>query len=94
MQIVVSEETHKAVEAVIRKGFRGKVDGIKIERDIDHDGKDCLRITVYLSKDATRDDYKGFFGLTARVRKALGEKNNDLFPYIRPTGQPIEEAYA
>ncbi len=94
MQIEASEETRSAVGNVMRKGFGGKFDGIKTDGDLDHDGYDCLRITVHLSKDAKRADSKGFFGWTAHVRTASGGKNSDLFRYIRPTGQPFEEANA
>lgn len=81
----LTEEVRGAVERVIRDRFAGKVENIEIEAAEGETGEDVLRIRVVISRDTTARDFAGrFFGLTGRVRSALGDDMRGVFPVIRP----------
>ncbi len=81
----VTDEVRHAVEDVIRDRFGGKVESIEISVSSDEQGDDVLLIRVMMSKDTTAGDFSNrFFGLTGRVRNALGDEMRGLFPVIRP----------
>lgn len=81
----VTEEVRNAVEAVIRDRLGDKVQLVEIEVGVSDAGEDVLNILVSMSKDTTANDFAGrFFGLTGRVRTALGENMRGIFPVIRP----------
>ena len=59
--------------------------GLKWNISSDEQGDDVLLIRVMMSKDTTAGDFSNrFFGLTGRVRNALGDEMRGLFPVIRP----------
>jgi len=81
----LSEDARQTIESVIRERFAGKVDDVEIEMATDERDDDILLIRVVMAKDVTADDFSGrFFGLTGRVRTAVGEELRDVFPVIRP----------
>lgn len=81
----LTEELRGAVERVIRDRFAGKVENIEIEAAEGEKGEDVLRIRVVISRNTTVRDFAGrFFGLTGRVRNALGDDMRGVFPVIRP----------
>lgn len=81
----VTDEVRTAVDSVIRERLGGKVQQIEIETGIGDAGEEVLFIRVIMSRNTTANDFAGrFFGLTGRVRNALGENMRGIFPVIRP----------
>lgn len=81
----VTDEIRAAVDGVIRERLGGKVQQVEIEAGIGDAGDEVLYIRVFMSSDTTAHDFSGrFFGLTGRVRNALGEGMRGIFPVIRP----------
>lgn len=83
--IDLSADIRLAVESVIRERLGDNVKEIEIE--VTNSGPDdiVLLIRVKISSKATASDFSGrFFGLTGRVRNALGDDLRGVFPVIRP----------
>lgn len=83
----VDDATQRRIEGVIRDRFGGKVERIEIETSTSNGdaGEVLLVIRVIMSRETTAGDFSGrFFGLTNRVRSALGSDMNGVFPVIRP----------
>lgn len=83
MQLTDMERS--AVERVIRERFGAKVRKVVIESLSETDDGLVITILVEMAQNTTADDFSGrFFGLTGRVRNALGENMRGVFPIIRP----------
>ena len=81
----VTDEVRHAVEEVIRDRFGDKVESIEISVSSGEQGDEVLLIRVLMSEDTKSSDFSNrFFGLTGRVRNALGGEMRGLFPVIRP----------
>jgi hypothetical protein len=79
------EERRHAVERVIRDRFAGKVQRVEMESSVCESGEEILLIRVHFASDTTAGDFSGkFFGLTGRVKTAMGEELEGVFPVIRP----------
>ncbi|WBU51968.1 hypothetical protein [Paracoccus sp. SCSIO 75233] len=81
----VSREIADAVDRVVRERIGRKVHEVSIDAVRASDGEVTIFVTVVMEREATAADFAGkFFGLTGRVRDALGEDMRDVFPVIRP----------
>jgi hypothetical protein len=84
-EIKISNEVMQAVELVIRERFKDKVETVRIKPGYSDIGEVVLMIEIMMNRGVTADDFSGkFFGLTGRVRSALGDEMQDVFPVIRP----------
>lgn len=81
----LTDKKRKTIEHVIRERFGNKVIEVVIQPAENEAGEDVLFIQVFMTKDTTAKDFSGrFFGLTGRVRDALGDDMRGVFPFIRP----------
>lgn len=81
----LTQDMRTNVKRVIKERFGDNVVSVELESAINDAGDELLFIRVVMSNKATKRDFSGrFFGLTGRVRDALGDENHGVFPVIRP----------
>lgn len=81
----LEENVADAITRAILDRLGEGVEDVKIEISENWDGEIALNVSVFLAEDADIDRIaKRYFGLTRRVREAMGEDLQDVFPVIRP----------
>ena len=65
------------------EGFEDYLGGVDIEKGLSWDGELSLYITIHVRKDLDTKAYsKKSLGLGVDIHKAMGEKYEDIFPYL------------
>lgn len=74
----------RGVRQVIHDCFPGRVQDISIGTGVDADDEETLQIMITIGPNPIPEDFQGrFFGLTGRIRAALGPEMAHYFPVIR-----------
>ena len=93
MCVEITDQDAKEVLDVICSQFAdGMVRGIDMELSYDHDGDECIRITVYTKRIRKIEKFANCtVGLNGRVIDVLRDELRHLYPYIRFTTRKFDD---
>ena len=87
MRFNLTNSLKKSIRGTIFKrleDFEDYLGGVDIEKGVSWDGDPCLRITIHVRKDLDVEAFSDkSLGMGVDIQDAMGEKYEDIFPYLR-----------
>ena len=89
---ITDQDAKEVLEAISGQFADGLVRGIDMGLSYDHDGDECIRITVYTKRIRKIEEFaKRTVGLNGRVIDILRDELRHLYPYIRFTTKKFDD---